>query len=489
MATERGTWAVYKKVGVYWIRDGSIYRPNEDMQLPKTSTQVRMQLADGSKAFVTPSTLYLNQQLTMIWKYDTGTMKSKIETYITNQNDIKILDHLGTEYIGRFISVESGLYVGTEPDTFDVKAMFERMADISASSSSSSLSSSSSSSSSTSVSSSSSSSSSSSTSSSSSSSSSSSLSSSSSSSSSLSSSSSSSNSYSISSSTCSTSSISCASGFDMWSVLCTQGAYYKLDEDAVNTDVVDSYHGHNGTASQNTDQFHVAGKVGTGAFDFDAVGENVEIPWHEDIGAFNKTSFGVCAWIYARSGGVDGGQYGRIMDNMAENLSGSSTGGWRMRLRNVVDGKARLGGHLRCIGGGRSYRWTNDYVVNLNEWQHVAYTWNEDSDGKTKLYVNGHQFAQDPTGEDSANPGKDDRHHNIFIGLTNDPSGGSELNTFDGYIDDCRVFKQAISATAIRAICNNGTGTEADGGCFSWSSSSSSSSSSFSSSSSSSSTS
>lgn len=134
----RNTWVVYKIIGMTWTLDGTIYRPNDSMTLQKVATQSRVQLSDGSKAYVTPSIKYLNDQLTFIWYFDDGTTKTKIENYVNNQTDLQIVDHNSVGYYGRFISVSSALAVGMAPDTFDVQAVFERMADIGSSSSSSS---------------------------------------------------------------------------------------------------------------------------------------------------------------------------------------------------------------------------------------------------------------------------------------------------------------------------------------------------------------
>lgn len=132
---ERGTWTTYKMVGFTWTLDGSLYHPNDTLALPKIATQNRIILADGSKAYVTPSTVFLNEPLTFVWYLDDGTTKTKLEAYVTNGNDIKIIDHNDVEYKGRFTSVESSLRVGMT-DTYDIHAIFERMADVGSSSSS-----------------------------------------------------------------------------------------------------------------------------------------------------------------------------------------------------------------------------------------------------------------------------------------------------------------------------------------------------------------
>jgi len=137
----RNTWSVYKKVGDVWTPDEEIYRPNEQFSLQKTSTQTKIQLADGSKSFVTAPALYVNSPLVFQWYYEDGTTKTKVTGYITNQTDLKLIDQNGVIYIGRFVSLNSNLMPGIEPDTYDLQATFERMPDISASSSSSSFSS------------------------------------------------------------------------------------------------------------------------------------------------------------------------------------------------------------------------------------------------------------------------------------------------------------------------------------------------------------
>jgi len=122
----RSSWTIQTKSGS-WGNNGTIYRPNENFSLIKTSTQKKVSLANGDNAYVTPSIKYLNEVLSMTWFYDDGTTKNQIEGYITNQTDLKIIDHNANEYVGRFISIEAVLLVGEEPDMYDVKATFERM--------------------------------------------------------------------------------------------------------------------------------------------------------------------------------------------------------------------------------------------------------------------------------------------------------------------------------------------------------------------------
>lgn len=125
----RSTWNVEKKTGGSWSSDGTIYRPNANITLSKLSTQTKTRLANGDNAFMTPATKKSDEPLNFIWYADDGTMKNKVQTYIDNQSDIKIIDHNSTEYVGRFTSIDVSWVVGIE-DEYDINCVFERMASL-----------------------------------------------------------------------------------------------------------------------------------------------------------------------------------------------------------------------------------------------------------------------------------------------------------------------------------------------------------------------
>jgi len=126
----RGTWDVQIKTGGSWTSDSTIYRPNDSLGLGRLSTQSKTTLADGHEAFVTPETKYQEEDLTFIWYYDDGTVKSKIEGYITGGTDVKIIDHDNNEYVGRFSRIDSTWLVGLDSDKYDIRAIFTRMPSI-----------------------------------------------------------------------------------------------------------------------------------------------------------------------------------------------------------------------------------------------------------------------------------------------------------------------------------------------------------------------
>ena len=88
-------------------------------------------------------------------------------------------------------------------------------------------------------------------------------------------------------------------------------AHFKLNENAASTTVVDfSQSGLVGTASQNTSIFSMAGKINT-AFDYDAVGENVQCAANSLVDNLGPSDFSACAWIAPNSDG-SGSTTGRI---------------------------------------------------------------------------------------------------------------------------------------------------------------------------------
>jgi hypothetical protein len=124
----RKTWTTYiKDSSGAWVLDTSLPRPNDVFRLPLTSTQVKVKLANGDNAFITPEVKSEKRTLSFTWLADDGTIKTQIETYINNQEDIKIIDHNNNIYIGRFISIESNWVLGVEPDEYDITAILEQM--------------------------------------------------------------------------------------------------------------------------------------------------------------------------------------------------------------------------------------------------------------------------------------------------------------------------------------------------------------------------
>lgn len=123
---ERGTWTVERKILGVWTAEGTIYRPNANLEIKKASTQVKTKLADGSFGYVVPETKYNDGALKLTWGYLPKTYKDQLDVYVQNLYDMRITDHNSTIYYGRFTSITATWLVGEE-DKYDVMVEFEIM--------------------------------------------------------------------------------------------------------------------------------------------------------------------------------------------------------------------------------------------------------------------------------------------------------------------------------------------------------------------------
>lgn len=121
------TWNIYlEESGVSWTADGTIPRPNDDVETETVSTQQRVRLADGSDAFVNLETKTVKEPFTMYFAETTSAFRTKIQTYMGNGDKVKIITHTLEEFIGRFVSMKRIWLVGTSPDSYDVMITFQR---------------------------------------------------------------------------------------------------------------------------------------------------------------------------------------------------------------------------------------------------------------------------------------------------------------------------------------------------------------------------
>ena len=179
------------------------------------------------------------------------------------------------------------------------------------------------------------------------------------------------------------------------------------------------------------------GRLGQ-ALSFDGVDDNVGMGSPaslDDIDLQTGSGMTISAWIYPESSGE--GSNGTIVTKSGS--GGGGTGAWRFALYLT---------RLQCI---KDYATTdletrsiNDSYI-LNTWQHVVLTWtgNPTSSTEVKFYVNGnlmsHISDQDGVGAKNSDAGV-----NLQIGSS---LGGY---TFDGLIDEIRIYNRALSQQEIQ---------------------------------------
>jgi len=110
-----------------WSANSTIYRPNSALNIGMNSTQTKGQLADGNNVYITPSIKYVKDPLNFIWYYDDGTIRAQVQGYIESQSDLRITDHNGTIYYGRFTNIMVNWGVGEDSNRYDLQATYEIM--------------------------------------------------------------------------------------------------------------------------------------------------------------------------------------------------------------------------------------------------------------------------------------------------------------------------------------------------------------------------
>lgn len=192
-----------------------------------------------------------------------------------------------------------------------------------------------------------------------------------------------------------------------------------------------------------TTTFYKAGKIGQ-AFNFD--GSNDYIKASSDIIGMGAST--TSAWIYARSYGQS--NMGRIIDNGKFILEATST--------NSTFGFSSDGFTTQAVAA------TN--ALPLNKWVHIVITRNPS--GTANFYING--VLSGTANQSSGTP---------IAGTTNVIVGNiSAANaTFDGLIDDVRIYNRALSATEVKQLYNMGqanvnktptTNTDINSGLLGW---------------------
>jgi len=223
------------------------------------------------------------------------------------------------------------------------------------------------------------------------------------------------------------------------------GAHYKLNETS-GTSIADSAGTNTGTWAGTGAQglTSMTAKVGGGLFfDGGAAGSDViTAPADPSIDIKGKTSYSVSTWIRPASVGRT---TGRIIDKANNN---NATLGYNFLLRDEVAGFTKLQVIIQHAITDAQAR--SDAVVPNNLWSHVAFVYNEDSDGKIKLYLNALLLALDIdiAGNVIGSPSNDSA---LDLNIGN---SAAKDRTFDGTIDNIIIYNRALGIDEIQQQYN-----------------------------------
>jgi hypothetical protein len=119
-------WTIYLwQSGNTYSLDGTIPRPNENLETQRTSTIQKVSMADGSDGFITPEIKYKKEPFQMFFAETTSAFRTQIENYIINGDKVKILTHTAEEFIGFFTSYKRVWFTGVAPDSYDISVAFQ----------------------------------------------------------------------------------------------------------------------------------------------------------------------------------------------------------------------------------------------------------------------------------------------------------------------------------------------------------------------------
>ena len=201
-------------------------------------------------------------------------------------------------------------------------------------------------------------------------------------------------------------------------------AYWDFNETAGDTASDSSGNGHDG-ALMGDPQWTKDGYFG-GALEFDQAGDEVNVPFHEDL---NQETFTICAWANVEPGSAN---HRAVVSNRDE---------------------PPTAGHIFYANPQNTWQfWTGDGAtpwvsvqgpaVKLGEWEHLAGIF---ADGTMKFYVNG-ELAEEKASAPNFNSKQE-----FLIGAGANERAVHEY-LFKGKIDEVRVYDRELDEDEIAAV-------------------------------------
>jgi hypothetical protein len=196
-----------------------------------------------------------------------------------------------------------------------------------------------------------------------------------------------------------------------------------------------SGNGNTGTMASNP--VAALGKIGQ-ALEFDGADDELTASAASSMNNIFAGGGTFSAWVRPRSAGEN--SLGRITQR-------DGTGYWYVATNDVSGGATRILFEQGFTGGAGWGSWNTNYIIPLNEWSHIVVVYDKNSAANNpQMYVNGVSTtvneAQDPVGG-TAGTDTGDLHIGNTFGAT---------RTYDGAIDDVRIYNRALSASEVMQL-------------------------------------
>lgn len=208
--------------------------------------------------------------------------------------------------------------------------------------------------------------------------------------------------------------------------------HWKFDGDAQDA----SGNGNNGTITGGATFDSTNKKIGSGAINFDGVDDAVNAGSGASLD--NVAPVTISAWIYPRSDGE--GSVGRIIDKGAGRI-----------LRMISSKDVRFSVNYTGVGSTDLQKTTSNDQIPFNTWSHVVMTWNDSNNASGVSFYLNNVLVTSVSSQNGVGTRSGDATNNLFIG--NDSAGAS---TFDGLMDDLRVYNRVLTSAEIQELYNLG---------------------------------
>lgn len=214
--------------------------------------------------------------------------------------------------------------------------------------------------------------------------------------------------------------------------------YWKLDENTGASAYDSSGNANTGTITAGTGSY-TTGKFGS-AYSFDSANTIINAGSGTTLDNLPSSGLSINAWIYPKGQGENSA--GVIL---AKNVGATPSAGWLLQIAGTnaltftVDGSTDL------------IKTTDNNVLSTNAWNHVMVTWDGviTTASSVLIYINGVEATYATTTNGASRV--DDASSTLYIG-----NDSTQSRTFDGYIDDVKLYNYARTSSQIVEDMNAG---------------------------------
>ena len=225
-----------------------------------------------------------------------------------------------------------------------------------------------------------------------------------------------------------------SSSFVLGALVDDTTVYWKFEENAANTDVIDAHNSNDGTANTNTVNLHTEAGIIDDAFYLDG-NEQIEVPDSNDLDI--SADFSISLWVNPDVADADNRFFHKYSD---------TDGGWcGYYLGQYTDGDGRV--RFAIYVNGVGVKLISDAKLSTTKLSHVVVT-RADSDGQMLMYIDGVKQSDETktkTGDASGSGA-------LFIGAST-----TNATRYAGVMDEIMFTNSVLSQDSVDDLYNSGS--------------------------------